>query len=192
VSSLSGSASDSEESDTPSVASDRITRLLHKQRLHGSSPLNPANNANDIDSDEEAEQAEYRRRAELRTALIWFNTKKEAVGEQGLVPSDTQFGVHRALLPNGITDAATFVPALRSVQIPMHEPFNTEEPDKERKITLLMVAGGHFAGMVVGLKPVDLTQGKGKRGERQEVKGAGEMRVLQHKTFHRYTSESRK
>ena len=46
---------------------------------------------------------------------------------------------------------------------------------------MLMVAGGHFAGMVIGLKP------RGK-SDRQEVKGAGEVRVLQHKTFHRYTS----
>ena len=52
-----------------------------------------------------------------------------------------------------------------------------------------MVAGGHFAGMVVGLKPLDLAHGKGKRPEKQDVKGAGEIRVLQSKTFHRYTSE---
>ena len=48
---------------------------------------------------------------------------------------------------------------------------------------MLMVAGGHFAGMVVGLR-------QKAKNERQEVKGAGEIRVLQHKTFHRYTSES--
>jgi hypothetical protein len=66
------------------------------------------------------------------------------------------------------------------------EPF---EPFEERKITLLMVAGGHFAGMVVSLRPLNLAQGKGLKPERQEVKGAGEVRVLKHKTFHRYTSE---
>jgi len=49
---------------------------------------------------------------------------------------------------------------------------------------MLMVAGGHFAGMVVGLRP------KGKN-EKQEVKGAGDVRIIQHKTFHRYTSELR-
>lgn len=53
---------------------------------------------------------------------------------------------------------------------------------EERRITLLMVAGGHFAGMVVGLKP------RGK-GDKMEVKGAGEVKVFKHKTFHRYTSE---
>lgn len=55
--------------------------------------------------------------------------------------------------------------------------------EEERRITMLMVAGGHFAGMVVGLRP------RGKN-DRQDVKAAGEVRVLQHKTFHRYTSMS--
>jgi hypothetical protein len=45
--------------------------------------------------------------------------------------------------------------------------------------------------MVVALKPLSLGQGKGGKAERQDVKGAGEIRVLRHKTFHRYTSESR-
>jgi hypothetical protein len=54
---------------------------------------------------------------------------------------------------------------------------------EERRHTLLMVAGGHFAGMVIGLRP------RGKN-EKQDVKGAGDVRILQHKTFHRYTSRS--
>jgi hypothetical protein len=58
-----------------------------------------------------------------------------------------------------------------------------EEEGEERRITLLMVAGGHFAGMVVGIRP------KGK-GEKQDVKGAGDVRVIKSKTFHRYTSMS--
>jgi hypothetical protein len=151
----------------------------------------------ELDSDEEAEQTEYRRRAELRTALIWFTVRKDLdPPQQQLVPVDTQLGVHRALLPSGLTDPSTFIPALRSIQLPSNPTsqspsFDYENPQAERKITLLMVAGGHFAGMVVALKPLDLTQGKGKRAERQDVKGAGEIRVLQHKTFHRYTSELR-
>lgn len=59
------------------------------------------------------------------------------------------------------------------------------EEQEERRITMLMVAGGHFAGMVVGLRP------RGK-GEKQEVKGAGDVRIIHHKTFHRYTSESKR
>jgi hypothetical protein len=62
------------------------------------------------------------------------------------------------------------------------KPGAPEDDDEERRITMLMVAGGHFAGMVVGIRP------KGK-GEKQDVKGAGEVRVIKSKTFHRYTSE---
>jgi hypothetical protein len=110
---------------------------------------------------------------------------------------DTQLGVHRALLPPGLSDPSTFLPALRSIQLPSSTgsgyAFDHENPSTERKLTLLMVAGGHFAGMVVALKPLSLGQGQGKGGkaERQDVKGAGEIRVLRHKTFHRYTSEFR-
>ena len=162
--------------------------MIQKQRL--TSNTTPST---EVDSDEEAEQTEYRRRAELRTALIWFTVLKEhlqTTTEDSLVPLDTQLGVHRALLPNGLTDANTFLPALRSVQLPPDEPFDQSNPDGERKITLLMVAGGHFAGAVIGLKPLNLVQGKGKKPEKQETKGAGEIRVICSKTFHRYTSES--
>ena len=171
----------------------------------------------ELDSDEEAEQNEYRRRAELRTAVVWYGVRKDsqldpatqaqAQAQQGqhqqqaLVPVDTQLGVHRALLPPGLSDPSTFLPALRSIQLPSGSTeaghnfnFDQENPNAERKLTLLMVAGGHFAGMVVALKPLSLGQGKGGNGgkaERQDVKGAGEIRVLRHKTFHRYTSEFR-
>jgi hypothetical protein len=58
-----------------------------------------------------------------------------------------------------------------------------EAEGQERRITMLMVAGGHFAGMVVGIKP------RGK-GEKQDIKGSGDVRVIKSKTFHRYTSTS--
>jgi hypothetical protein len=166
-----------------------------------------------LDSDEEAEQNEYRRRAELRTAVVWYGVRKDPQldpatqaqaqhqgqhQQQTLVPVDTQLGVHRALLPPGLSDPSTFLPALRSIQLPYKSGptghdfnFDHENPSTERKLTLLMVAGGHFAGMVVALKPLSLGQGKGGKAERQDVKGAGEIRVLRHKTFHRYTSEFR-
>jgi hypothetical protein len=161
----------------------------------------------ELDSDEEAEQNEYRRRAELRTAVVWYGVRKDPQldpasqtqqaqnQQQTLVPVDTQLGVHRALLPPGLSDPSTFLPALRSIQLPSSTgsgyAFDHENPSTERKLTLLMVAGGHFAGMVVALKPLSLGQGKGGKAERQDVKGAGEIRVLRHKTFHRYTSEFR-
>jgi hypothetical protein len=85
--------------------------------------------------------------------------------------------VIRALFPR-FDNAADYLKALKAMQLGSVTPVEEDE----RRITMLMVAGGHFAGMVVGLRP------KGKT-ERQEVKGAGDVRILQHKTFHRYTSE---
>ncbi len=48
-----------------------------------------------------------------------------------------------------------------------------------------MVAGGHFAGVVVRVSRPSIApeQGKGK-----QKKAAPEMEILRHKTFHRYTS----
>lgn len=182
VSSLSGSESDSDaasNTDAGSSTEDRVTRLLRRQTLKAG----PQDDG--VDSDQEAEDKEYRRRAELRTAIVWFQAKNP----QGAtpVPDDTQLGIYRALIPQPLTEASTFLPALRALQLPPTPA--AFDPFEERKVTLLMVAGGHFAGMVVSLRPLNLQQGKGLKPERQEVKGAGEVRVLRHKTFHRYTSE---
>lgn len=129
----------------------------------------------DEDSDEEAELADLRRRAHLRTAVIWFQAAG-APASLGLQP-DTQVGVYRSLLPSNDT-AGDYLNELKRLQLGPPVP-----EDEERRIALFMVAGGHFAGMIISLRP------RGK-SERQDVKGAGDVRVLQHKTFHRYTSES--
>ena len=158
ISSISGSESSSSSGD--SEPQNKVSRLLARHTI---------GNDKEVDSDEEAELADRRRRAQLRTAIVWFSPSR-AIEELGVV-KDTQFGVHRALFPQYDT-AADYLSALKSMQL---------QGDTERRITMLMVAGGHFAGMVVSLAP------KGKN-ERQEVKGAGDVRILQHKTFHRYTS----
>lgn len=171
MSSISGSASSS--SSGSSEETDKVTKLLKKQNLN----TDPTGNV-EIDSDEEAELAHNRRRAMLRTAIIWF-TPTQPLFDQG-VPKDTQFGMHRFLFPP-LDNVQGYLGELRRMQIngTRHEGGEGEE----RRITLLMVAGGHFAGMVVGLKP------KGKN-EKQDIKGAGEVRVIKSKTFHRYTSKS--
>lgn len=191
LSSLSGSASDSDEATNTdgSTTADRVTRLLRRQTLRANTD---ANAGGEIDSDQEAEEQEYRRRAELRTAIVWFQARDAAAVERKLVPDDTQLGVYRALLPRSIivpAQPSTLFDALHAMQLPLLAPGELFDPFEERKVTLLMVAGGHFAGMVVSLRPLNLAQGKGLKPERQEVKGAGEVRVLKHKTFHRYTSE---
>lgn len=94
------------------------------------------------------------------------------------VPQDTQFGLHRFLFPR-LENVQDYLPELRRMQISQ----SVDEEEEERRITLLMVAGGHFAGAVIGLRP------KGK-GEKQDIKGSGDVRVIKSKTFHRYTSRS--
>jgi hypothetical protein len=135
-------------------------------------------NGNDSDPDEAAEQADRERRAQLRTAIIWFTptTPLPSLG----IPKDTQLGVHRALFPP-FERAMDYLDALKGMQLP-EEGKKVEVEGEERRLTLLMVAGGHFAGMVVGIK---------QRGpkDKQIVKGAGEVRILKSKTFHRYTSK---
>ncbi|CAD6570534.1 MAG: hypothetical protein TREMPRED_005887 [Tremellales sp. Tagirdzhanova-0007] len=161
VSSISGSASSSSGS-----SNGKITRLLNKSHL---------DSARSVDSDEEAELANRQRRAHLRTAVIWFSPTC-SVDNLG-IPKDTQFGIHRALFPPYDT-AADYLAGLRNLQL------RDSDDGEERRIAMLMVAGGHFAGMVVGLRP------RGKN-DRQDVKGAGDVRVIQHKTFHRYTTRKK-
>lgn len=187
LSSLSGTASsDDDDNDEGGSDDDKISRLLRKQQLErASAGLPTVDEGDELD----AEQAEYRRRAEMRTAMIWFRPRKDLDPPQQVVPDDTQLGIYRALLPNhALGQSSEILPALRSIQLdPTLRP---EDSASERKITLLMVAGGHFAGMVVGLRPLQ-SAGKGVKPEKQHVKGAGEVRVIQHKTFHRYTTRKK-
>lgn len=185
ISSISGSASSSSGSSSHSTpendktqTTDKVSRLLRRSHLR---PVGE-------DSDAEAELEEIanrQRRAHLRSAIIWFSPSSPlpSLG----IPQDTQLGVHRALFPN-FDNAAEYLSELRRMQLAQSGTVDVDlddgegEQEQERRITLLMVAGGHFAGMVVGLRP------RGGR-EKQNVKGAGEVVVYKHKTFHRYTSE---
>ncbi len=120
--------------------------------------------------------------------MIWFKPDLKQ-DTRLIIPADTQLGIYRIILPGLVHNPADFLPALRSIQSPLLPPNAENDPLLERKYTLLMVAGGHFAGMVVSLKPLNLVHGKGLKPEKQVVKGAGSLRILQHKTFHRYTSK---
>lgn len=166
VSSISGSESSSSGSSAESQS--KVSKLLRKANL----------NAGNDESDEEAEVADRVRRAQLRTAVIWFSPSSP-LPELG-IPKDTQFGITRALFPP-LDTANDYLGELRKMQLSSRPDIEGTD-GQERRITLLMVAGGHFAGMVVGLKP------RGKT-DRMEVKGAGEIKVFKHKTFHRYTSK---
>lgn len=117
-----------------------------------------------------------------RTALQWF--------EAPTVADETQYGVARAALPvsgarkralPGADEGRAVLDELRALQLAPESA--SGEAGDERKWTLLMFGGGHFAGMVVQLRPKLVSRGKGKDKEREVV-------VVAKKTFHRYTSAS--
>lgn len=98
-----------------------------------------------------------------RSPIVWFHSKPT-----------TQLGVYSAVFPSGIDPVAyDYVRELKAMQ----------QSEGERLWTLLMTAGGHFAGIVVKIHPPN--------GQQPKVKGkhkAAEFEIVQHKTFHRYTS----
>jgi hypothetical protein len=81
-------------------------------------------------------------------------------------------------------DPSNYIQELRSMQITRNGIFKGEEMDQERLWTLLMVAGGHFAGMVVRITGSNEHLNKGKAKHKRP-----EFEILLHKTFHRYTSK---
>ncbi|KAG8965651.1 hypothetical protein FRC03_000346 [Tulasnella sp. 419] len=94
---------------------------------------------------------------------------------------DTQFGVYRTIFSLD-TPPESSLDELRKMQ---------DGGENGRLWTLFMVAGGHFAGLVVRVCFPSTTKGKdGKESKKGVVKGAPkpEMEILQSKTFHRYTT----
>lgn len=186
------SLSGTEESDASSEASGgssdgAVSKLLRKAEF--------GDGANGAAEDEAP-------RAGPRSPVVWFTADA--------VPS-TQFGIYRAIVPSVSSDpkARTEPPngwqrALADLQVvplvpkpskktaaaassivspfaALGEGAEPTEPSS-RTWTMLMVGGGHFAGMVVSLVP-KITRGPGGRLER-------DVSVFAHKTYHRYTSPS--
>jgi ankyrin repeat and zinc finger domain-containing protein 1 len=62
-----------------------------------------------------------------------------------------------------------------------------------RRWTMLMVAGGHFAGLVAQVRRPDEAEAEeepsGGKGKKKKLKPKPEVEVIMHKTFHRYTSQ---
>ncbi|CEQ41629.1 SPOSA6832_03364 [Sporobolomyces salmonicolor] len=163
--SISGSDSSEADSDTASDASSSgaISRLLRKQTL--ASPSAPTEDADSFDP-----------LSIPRSALLWFEAPSAA--------PETQYGIYRAALPEAgggkkRIDGPEVLDELRGLQLPEVGAKDIEA--KERKWTLLMFGGGHFAGMVVSLAPKLVSRGKGKEKEKELV-------ILEKKTFHRYTT----
>jgi hypothetical protein len=100
-----------------------------------------------------------------RSPIVWFHSKPA-----------TQLGVYSAVFPI-VTDPREFdyVKELKAMQ---------DGNQGEKLWTLLMTAGGHFAGIVVRINQMNGQKIKGKHRP-------AEYEVVLHKTFHRYTSGSR-
>ena len=90
-------------------------------------------------------------------------------------PPATQLGIYKAVLPFQAA-ASSYLDELKNLQ---------QRVDGGRKWAMFMVAGGHFAGVVVRVsRPVE--DGAVVKGKQK--KSIPEMEILRHKTFHRYTS----
>ncbi|KAF8517966.1 hypothetical protein BU17DRAFT_49126 [Hysterangium stoloniferum] len=104
-----------------------------------------------------------------RTALTWFHS-----------PPSTQIAVYNAIFPRNVPEIE-HLSSLRDMQ--RGGPYG-------RRWTLLMVAGGHFAGLIVQVHQPDEeditepTVGKKKKKQRPKP----EVHIIKHKTFHRYTT----
>ncbi|GAA5878414.1 hypothetical protein JCM3774_002830 [Rhodotorula dairenensis] len=178
-----GEASTSSYDSDPGAGGDsNLTRLLRKQHL--ASALD-ASHTNDEDEDLDVLAAANG----PRTALQWFEAPE--------VAPETQYGVYRAALPSagarkralpGTEEGQAVLRELRELQLGDPAPSSASassgpDHDHERKWTLLMFGGGHFAGMVVSLRPrLVKSSKKGSKEKEREVV------VLHKKTFHRYTT----
>lgn len=131
-----------------------------------------------------------------RSPLLWFTAQN--------LP-DTQLGLYRHIFPfddkkSTLEPAGGWAKALASIQVQPDVPKpNKKElaamtrhgelpkelpdptPSESRTWAMFMVGGGHFAAMIVSLVP---------KMSKQSGKMEREMVVLEHKTYHRYTSKS--
>ena len=170
---LEGSISGSDtSSDTSSSSSDQLANNLHSTNL----------------ADEISTRGP-------RSPLLWFTAQN--------LP-DTQLGLYRHIFPfddkkGTLEPAGGWAKALASIQVQPDVPKpnkkelaamtrNGEVPkdlpeptsSESRTWAMFMVGGGHFAAMIVSLVP---------KMSRQSGKMEREMVVLEHKTYHRYTSQ---
>ncbi|CAG8445913.1 5435_t:CDS:2 [Dentiscutata heterogama] len=94
--------------------------------------------------------------------IFWFTCSNE-------LPDDVYLGVYKHVLKNRGNDPNTVMEDIKRLQIKS----NTNKP---RYWTMLMISGGHFAGLVL-----DITQNT-------NVTNVDDVKVHVNKTFHRYTT----
>ncbi|KZS94374.1 hypothetical protein SISNIDRAFT_478213 [Sistotremastrum niveocremeum HHB9708] len=109
-----------------------------------------------------------------RTALTWFHS-----------PPSTQIGIYNAIFPLK-TSPSSYLETLKRLQT---------GGENGRIWSMFMVAGGHFAGLVVRVCPPD-EQYKSEdedavaiaKKKRKPPPPKPDFEILHHKTFHRYTT----
>ncbi|KAI9733274.1 MAG: Ankyrin repeat and zinc finger domain-containing protein 1 [Cirrosporium novae-zelandiae] len=161
--SLSGSDSateEDEEVDGPSTSKDaRLAALLRKQAkiTDGTDNAVPIINK------------------KIGSPLMWFTTPR--------LSTNISLGIYKSIFSKTEQDhEASILETLRNKQLAPTPRGSQKGPllPKAPHIFLCMIGGGHFAAMVVSLRP------------KLEMKGSGieerEATVLAHKTFHRYTT----
>lgn len=170
--SLSGSGTETSDSDEGEARKDMLSSLLKKQ-----AHLNRTLNEN-----EDQTPKRTRRGGGGKPPMVWFASR--------LLAENVSLGVYRALFDDVRQDNNDLVELLREKQL-RPVPAKPPRPDgmngvplpstmTSPSIFMCMVGGGHFAGMIVSLAPKLVKQGSGSE-QRQAI-------VLAHKTFHRYTT----
>ncbi|KAF1812548.1 hypothetical protein P152DRAFT_435795 [Eremomyces bilateralis CBS 781.70] len=167
--SISGSESDesdAEEQEEADKTRDNLSLLLKKQ-----AKISP-------ESSEDSTNHTVRLG---KQPVIWFSSK--------ILPADTKLSVYRAVFSQAEQDEPShLVDTIRRKQLepklPPKKPKSSATPSSADSPTyfLCMIGGGHFAGMVVSLRP--------KPSGAKTHTGAPDRHatVLAHKTFHRYTT----
>ena len=165
------SGSESDESDSDGDAKDStLTALLRKQaRLK------------DHESENDDLTSGKRKRGSGNPPLIWFSST--------LFPTNTSFGIYKALFSEAEQQSAHIADVLRERQLKPIFPKQTRNTNSGNEsspakigpsIFLCMIGGGHFAAMIVSLAPKIVSNANGVE-ERQAI-------TIAHKTFHRYTT----
>jgi hypothetical protein len=162
--SISGSESTDSDAEADSDPEDAVQTALRRARTHVQSTGRP-------DSEELTKSIP-------RSPIQWFHSS----------PS-TQIGIYAAVFPLGM-DPHDYVAEIKRMQLSVSakDDIGTGDDNGGRLWTLFMIAGGHFAGMVVRVSntPDHLNPHAKNKGKHKPP----EYEVLMHKTFHRYTSKS--
>jgi len=181
-SSYSGSSDEEDGDNNPKRQDTTLNALLKKQA--GLSGVEP-----DLDSAPERKTSKIG-----NSPLLWL--------QSSALPSDCALGIYRSLFTTEerALGSSELVQVITAKQLPTKPATNTKDSNTEKDggvplplsigtlpqstsephIFLCMIGGGHFAAMIVSLRPQVV-----RRNGLADEKSAN---VIAHKTFHRYTT----